>query len=58
MMGQEPKGKKLVWVRSSYDNLCCFARVARQKAGFQLRRVKESKLPEDWKPMPTSGQGQ
>lgn len=57
MHEQQPPDKQLVWVKSSYTNLCSFHEDARQEAGFQLRKVQQGKLPEDWKPMPSVGPG-
>jgi phage-related protein len=53
----ELPNKRLAWVRSSYSNLCSFPDIARHEAGFQLRRVQQGRMPEDWKPMSDVGPG-
>jgi phage-related protein len=47
----------LRWVGSSLVDLRAFPEVARREAGYQLRRVQEGLLPDDWKPMPSVGAG-
>jgi phage-related protein len=39
------------------DDLRSFPLSARREAGFQLDLVQRGEMPEDWKPMPTIGQG-
>lgn len=42
---------------SSLDDLRTFPISARREAGHQLDRVQQGHEPDDWKPMPTIGQG-
>ena len=49
--------KSIIWLRSSRRDLRAFPALARQLAGFQLRRVQQGLDPDDWKPMPTVGPG-
>ena len=42
---------------SALDDLRSFPLSARREAGFQLDLVQRGKMPEDWKSMPTTGQG-
>jgi phage-related protein len=53
----QPPNKKLIWIRSTHANLCSFPDSARHQAGYQLRRVQQGKMPEDWKPMSEVGPG-
>jgi len=50
-------GKPLVWVGSALAALRAFPMAARRRAGFELRRVQEGLLPDDWKPMGSVGPG-
>jgi phage-related protein len=34
-----------------------FPEIARQRTGFQVRKVQNGEDPDDWKPMPTIGKG-
>lgn len=47
----------LRWVGTSLKDLRAFPEVARREAGYQLRRVQEGLLPDDWKPMASVGSG-
>jgi phage-related protein len=49
--------KPLRWVGTSLVDLRAFPEVARREAGYQLRRVQEGLLPDDWKPMTSVGAG-
>ena len=49
--------KALIWLGSSRRDLLAFPALARQLAGFQLRRVQHGLDPDDWKPMKTVGSG-
>jgi phage-related protein len=49
--------KPLHWVGRSLADLRAFPEEARQRAGYQLRRVQQGLLPDDWKPMPSVGAG-
>ncbi|HQV81371.1 MAG TPA: type II toxin-antitoxin system RelE/ParE family toxin [Agitococcus sp.] len=49
--------KPVVFVGSSLNDLRDFAPLARQMAGFQIDRVQNGLMPEDFKPMPNVGQG-
>ena len=42
---------------SALDDLRGFPLTARREAGFQIDLVQHGQMPEDWKPMPTIGQG-
>jgi phage-related protein len=42
---------------ASLEDLSAFPEVARREPGYQLRRVQQGLLPDDWKPMPTVGPG-
>ena len=49
--------KPVVFVGSSLNDLRDFSPLARQMAGFQIDRVQNGLMPEDFKPMPSVGQG-
>ena len=49
--------KPLIWLGASRAALKEFPDVARQIAGFQLRRLQQGLEPNDWKPMTTVGSG-
>jgi len=49
--------KPLWWLGSSREDLAAFPEDARRVAGFQLRRVQQGLEPNDWRPLPTVGQG-
>ena len=49
--------KPVVFVGSSLNDLRDFSPLARQMAGFQIDRVQNGLMPEDFKPMPNVGQG-
>jgi phage-related protein len=49
--------KELKFRGSSLASLREFPDAARQDAGYQLDKVQNGRLPSDWKPMPTVGQG-
>jgi phage-related protein len=49
--------KEITWIGSSRDDISSFPDEAKKKAGFQLRRVQQGKIPTDFKPMPTVGEG-
>ncbi|MDD5470493.1 MAG: type II toxin-antitoxin system RelE/ParE family toxin [Sideroxydans sp.] len=42
---------------SSLDDLRTFPLPARREAGHQIDQVQHGQEPDDWKPMPTIGQG-
>lgn len=51
-------GSKLLEFRgSALDDLRAFPLTARREAGHQLDQVQNGCAPDDWKPMPTIGQG-
>jgi phage-related protein len=52
-----PSLKPIEWKGSSYADLFAFPKEARHDAGYQLERVQAGEDPEDWKPMPSIGQG-
>jgi len=49
--------KPLIWLGDSREAIRGFPDGARQIAGFQLWRVQRGLEPNDWKPMPSVGQG-
>lgn len=49
--------KSIVFQGTSLDDLRDFPVQARRDAGYQLDRVQHGYDPDDWKPMPTIGQG-
>ena len=49
--------KPLRWVGSSLEDLSAFPEPARRQAGYQLRRIQQGLLPDDWRPMPSVGTG-
>lgn len=49
--------KELEFLGDSLKKLSEFPRDARQAAGYQLRRVQDGLLPEDFKPMSDIGSG-
>jgi phage-related protein len=49
--------KPLAWVGSSLEDLRAFPERARRQAGYQLRRVQQGLLPDDWRPMRSVGTG-
>lgn len=42
---------------SALDDLRAFPASARREAGHQLDQVQQGRRPDDWKPMPSVGQG-
>ncbi len=51
------KFKPVIFLGSSLDDLRTFPVAARREAGYQLDLVQHGHEPEDWKAMPTIGQG-
>ena len=49
--------KPLAWLGSSLDDVRAFPAEARRAAGYQLGRVQQGLMPDDWKPMATVGAG-
>ena len=49
--------KPLCWLGSSLDDLRAFPENARREAGYQLGRVQQGLMPDDWKPMTDVGPG-
>ena len=49
--------KDLRWVGSSLDDQRALPPEVRRELGFDLRRVQQSTLPRDWKPIKTVGPG-
>ena len=49
--------KRLAFYGRSHTDLSKFPEGPRRKAGYQLNLVQEGLEPEDWKPMPSIGQG-
>ncbi|HTY61833.1 MAG TPA: type II toxin-antitoxin system RelE/ParE family toxin [Acidobacteriota bacterium] len=51
-------GDKVIhWLGSSLDDLRAFPEQARRDAGYQLSRVQQGLMPNDWKPMKAVGFG-
>lgn len=49
--------KPIEFLGSSLEDLRMFPASARSEAGHQLDQVQNGREPDDWKPMPTVGQG-
>jgi len=49
--------KPLAWLGSSLDDVRAFPADAKRAAGYQLGRVQQGLMPDDWRPMPTVGTG-
>ncbi len=49
--------KSATFVGSSLDDLRDFPKSARRETGFQLDKVQNGEDADDWKPMPTVGNG-
>ena len=49
--------KPLAWLGSSLDDVRAFPAEAKRAAGYQLGRVQQGLMPDDWKPMSTVGAG-
>lgn len=49
--------KPLQWVGTALKDLRGFPEDARRRAGYQLRRVQQGLLPDDWRPMPSVRSG-
>jgi phage-related protein len=49
--------KPIAFQGTSLDDLRAFPDEVRRDAGYQLDRVQRGLEPDDWKPMPTIGQG-
>ena len=49
--------KPLAWLGSSLDDVRGFPAEAKRAAGYQLGRVQQGLMPDDWKPMSTVGAG-
>ena len=49
--------KQIEFRGSALDDLRDFPASARREAGYQLDQVQQGGEPDDWKPMPTVGQG-
>jgi phage-related protein len=52
-----PETKSIQFMGSSLDDLRSFPTPSRREAGHQLDQVQHGQEPDDWKPMPTIGQG-
>src|ERR1035437_6440311 len=52
-----PDRKPVEFRGSSLDDLRAFPMSARREAGHQLDQMQQGHEPDDWKPMPTIGQG-
>ena len=49
--------KPLVWLGSARRDIRAFPSDARRRSGFQLRKVQQGLVPDDWKPMTSVGPG-
>lgn len=49
--------KDLLWMASSFTDLCKFTVTVRKKAGYQLHLIQMGEDPDDWKPMSSIGAG-
>jgi phage-related protein len=49
--------KPIHWVGGSLEDLRAFPQTARRQAGYQLRRLQQGLLPDDWRPMRSVGAG-
>ena len=49
--------KPLAWLGSSLDDVRAFPAEARRAAGYQLGRVQQGLMPDDWKPISSVGAG-
>lgn len=49
--------KRIDFIGSSYEDLMDFPVSARREAGYQLGRVQQGAMPQDWKPMARVGAG-
>jgi phage-related protein len=49
--------KPVEFVGTALEDLRSFPPVARRAAGYQLGKVQEGGMPEDWKPLPAVGPG-
>jgi len=49
--------KPLAWLGSSLEDVRAFPAEARRAAGYQLGRVQQGLMPDDWKPMTSVGVG-
>lgn len=49
--------KPIAFVGTALEDLRTFPEDARQTAGYQLGEVQNGRMPTDFKPMPTIGQG-
>jgi phage-related protein len=49
--------KPVKFLGSALNDLRAFPVLARREAGYQLDQVQHDNEPDDWKPMPTIGQG-
>ena len=49
--------KPLAWLGASLETVRAFPAEAKRAAGYQLGRVQQGLMPDDWKPMTTVGAG-
>ena len=49
--------KAIRWLGSSLDDLRAFPEEVRRAAGYQLGRLQQGLMPDDWKPMTAVGTG-
>lgn len=49
--------KPLAWLGSSLKDVRAFPAEAKRAAGYQLGRVQQGLMPDDWRPMTTVGSG-
>lgn len=49
--------KQITWMGSSLSKLRDFPEDAKQETGYQLHRLQNGEMPQDWKPMQSIGNG-
>lgn len=49
--------KPIGWIDNSLEDLKKFPDKARKESGFQIYNIQQGEEPDDWKPMPSIGQG-
>ena len=49
--------KPVSFLGDALDRIKEFPQGARREAGFQIDKVQQGLMPDDWKPMPTIGKG-
>ncbi|WP_043955738.1 type II toxin-antitoxin system RelE/ParE family toxin [Kosakonia radicincitans] len=57
MLELRPALKPIVWLGSSYEDLCAFPEDVRKDAGYQLHKIQAGLEASDWKVMAEVGAG-